>query len=252
MRFINKVVIVTGAARGIGKAIAIGFGKEGAKVTIADILDEKGLDTALEINNSGGIALFKKTDVSNKKEVQSLIDNTNKTFGPIDILINVAGICPFKDFLDIPENMWDHVMEVNLKGVFLCSQAAAKNMIDNHIKGRIVSIGSISSIVGGSEQAHYCSTKAGINLLTASMAIALGPHGITCNVVMPGPIETDINKEDLANEEKRQYFINRTPLRRIGEPEDIVGPVMFFASDSARWCTGSTLVADGGILVNFQ
>ena len=252
MRFINKVVIVTGAARGIGKAIAIGFGKEGAKVTIADILDEKGLDTALEINNSGGIALFKKTDVSNKKEVQSLIDNTNKTFGPIDILINVAGICPFKDFLDIPENMWDHVMEVNLKGVFLCSQAAAKNMIDNHIKGRIVSIGSISSIVGGSEQAHYCSTKAGINLLTASMAIALGPHGITCNVVMPGPIETDINKEDLANEEKRQYFINRTPLRRIGEPEDIVGPVMFFASDSARWCTGSTLVADVGILVNFQ
>lgn len=252
MRFINKVVIVTGAARGIGKAIAIGFGKEGAKVTIADILEEKGLDTALEINNSGGTALFKKTDVSNKKEVQSLINTTYKTFGPIDILINVAGICPFKDFLDIPENMWDHVMEVNLKGVFLCSQAAAKNMIDNHIKGKIVSIGSISSIVGGSEQAHYCSTKAGINLLTASMAIALGPYGITCNVVMPGPIETDINKEDLANEEKRQYFINRTPLRRIGEPEDIVGPVMFFASDSARWCTGSTLVADGGILVNFQ
>lgn len=252
MRFNNKVVIVTGAARGIGKAIAIGFGKEGAKVTATDILEEKGLDTALEINNSGGTAIFKKTDVSNKKEVQSLIDHTFKTFGPIDILINVAGICPFKDFLDIPEDMWDHVMEVNLKGVFLCSQAAAKNMIDNHIKGKIVSIGSISSIVGGSEQAHYCSTKAGINLLTASMAIALGPNGITCNVVMPGPIETDINKEDLANEEKRQYFINRTPLRRIGKPEDVVGPVMFFASNGARWCTGSTLVVDGGILVNFQ
>ena len=252
MRFKNKTVIVTGAARGIGKAIAIGFGNEGAKVTIADIMEEEGLSTTLEINNSGGIALFKKTNVSNKKEVQSLINHTNKTFGPLDFLINVAGICPFKNFLDIPEDMWDHVMEVNLKSVFLCSQAAAQNMIDNHISGRIVSIGSISSIVGGSQQAHYCSTKAGINLLTASMAIALGPYGITCNVVMPGPIETDINKEDLANEEKRQYFINRTPLRRIGKPEDIVGPVMFFASDGARWCTGSTLVADGGILVNFQ
>jgi L-rhamnose 1-dehydrogenase len=252
MRFKNKVVIVTGAARGIGKAIAIGFGNEGAKVTSADILEEKGMNTALEINNSGGTALFKKTDVSNKKEVQSLINDTYKTFGPIDLLVNVAGICPFKKFLDIPEDMWDHVMEVNLKSVFLCSQAAAQNMIDNNIKGRIVSIGSISSIVGGSEQAHYCSTKAGINLLNASMAIALGPYGITCNVVMPGPVETDVNKEDLADEEKRQYFINRTPLRRIGQPEDIVGPVMFFASDDAHWCTGSTLVADGGILVNFQ
>ena len=252
MRFKNKTVIVTGAARGIGKAIAIGFGNEGAKVTIADIMEEEGLSTTLEINNSGGIALFKKTNVSNKKEVQSLINHTNKTFGPIDLLINVAGICPFKNFLDIPEDMWDHVMEVNLKSVFLCSQAAAQNMIDNHISGRIVSIGSISSIVGGSQQAHYCSTKAGINLLTASMAIALGPYGITCNVVMPGPVETDVNKEDLANEEKRQYFINRTPLRRIGQPEDIVGPVMFFASDDAKWCTGSTLVVDGGILVNFQ
>jgi len=252
MRFKDKVVLVTGGARGIGKAIAEGFASEGAKISIADILEDKGEEAVRSIANNGGMALFQKVDVSRKKDVQAWIDHTNQTFGPIDILVNVAGICPFKDFLDIPEEMWERVIDVNLKGVFLCSQLAAANMIENKIKGKIINIGSISSIVGGSQQAHYCSTKAGINMLTASMAIALGPEGINCNVVMPGPVETEINKEDLANKKKRQYFINRTPLRRIGQPEDLVGPVMFFASDNANWCTGATLVVDGGILVNFQ
>ena len=252
MRFKDKVVIVTGAARGIGRAIAEGFGKEGAKVIVADVLMAEGENTADTIKKLCSESVFIKTDVSSKADVDHLIDLTVKQFGVIDVLVNVAGICPFKDFLEIPEEMWDHVLDVNLKGVFLCSQAAAKVMVDKGIHGRIVSIGSISSIVGGAQQAHYCSTKAGINLLNASMAIALGPYGITCNVVMPGPVETDINKEDLADVKKREYFINRTPLRRIGQPQDIVGPVMFFASDDAVWCTGSTLVADGGIVVNFQ
>jgi L-rhamnose 1-dehydrogenase len=125
-------------------------------------------------------------------------------------------------------------------------------MVEQGTAGRIINISSISSIVGGAQQAHYCATKAGINLLTASMAIALGRHGIRCNAVLPGPIETDINREDLADEEKRDTFVKRTPLRRIGQPEDVVGPVLFFASEDAAWCTGSTLVVDGGILVNFQ
>jgi L-rhamnose 1-dehydrogenase len=252
MRFKDKVVIVTGAARGIGQAIAAGFGKEGAAIVIADILVAEGENTADSIKQQGSESVFIKTDVSSKADVDHLIDLTVQKFGVIDVLINVAGICPFKDFLEIPEAMWDRVLDVNLKGFFLCSQAVAKVMVDKGIHGRIVSISSISSIVGGAQQAHYCSTKAGINLLNASMAIALGPHGITCNVVMPGPVETDINKSDLADAKKREYFINRTPLRRIGQPQDIIGPVMFFASDDAAWCTGSTLVADGGILVNFQ
>ena len=252
MRFKEKVVIVTGSARGIGNAIARGFANEGAHVVIADILEDIGLDVENSIKQQGGEGLFIKTDVSSKSDVDQLVASTIDSFNRIDILVNVAGVCPFKDFLEIPEEMWDRVMNINLKGVFLCSQAVAKVMIDKDIKGRIISIGSISSIVGGAQQAHYCSTKAGINLLNASMAIALGPYGITCNVVMPGPVETEINKDDLADQKKRLYFINRTPLRRIGQPEDIVGPVKFFASEDANWCTGTTLIADGGILINFQ
>lgn len=252
MRFVEKNVIITGAARGIGNAIAKGFADEGAHVIIADIQEEIGKGAEKIIRQSGAECIFIKTDVSKREDVNKLMDRTVKEFGSIHILVNVAGICPFKDFLDISEEMWDQVLDINLKGVFLCSQAAAKVMVEKQIRGKIISIGSISSIVGGAQQAHYCATKAGINLLNASMAIALGPHGINCNVVMPGPVETDINKKDLADQAKREYFINRTPLRRIGQPEDIVGPVLFFASEDAQWCTGSTLIADGGILVNFQ
>ena len=252
MRFKGKVVIVTGGARGIGFAIASSFSREGAIVVIADILEEHGKEACNQIIRKGGKGRFILTDVSQKTAVDQLVEETVETYGGVNILVNVAGICPFKDFLEIPEEMWDRVMDINLKGVFLCSQAVAKIMIEKGIQGKIINIGSISSIVGGEQQAHYCSTKAGINLLNASMAIALGPYGINCNVVMPGPVETDINKQDLADEKKRDYFINRTPLRRIGTPEDIVGPVMFFASPDADWCTGSTLVVDGGIVINFQ
>lgn len=252
MRFQEKVVIVTGAARGIGRAIALGFAREGAKVVISDILVEEGKEVVGEITINGGQGIYIQTDVSQPAEVDALSVQTVKMFGAIDILVNVAGICPFVDFLDMPVDTWDKVIDTNLRGYFLTSQAVARVMVEKGIKGRIVNIGSISSIVGGSQQAHYCSSKAGINLLTASMAISLGPYGITCNAVLPGPVETDINRSDLANKEKRAYFIQRTPLRRIGQPEDIVGPVLFFASDEAAWCTGSTLVADGGILVNFQ
>ncbi len=152
----------------------------------------------------------------------------------------------------MPEEVWDRALDTTLKGAFLCSQAVANSMIEKGIRGRIINIGSISSIVGGAQQAHYCSSKAGINLLTASMAISLGQYGITCNAILPGPIETDINRDDLASPEKREYFIHRTPLGRIGQPEDVAGPVIFFATDDSAWCTGSTLVCDGGILVNFQ
>ena len=252
MRFKDKVVIITGAARGIGRAIALGFAQEGALLAIADIRSQQAEETVRLARQRGGSAFFTQTDVSKAEHVSNLMETTLAKYGTIDVLVNDAGICPFRDFLDMPIETWDQVQDVNLRGVFLCSQAAARVMVERKIPGRIINISSISAYVGGAQQAHYCASKAGINMLTASMAISLGQHGITCNAVLPGPIETDVNKEDLADPEKREYFIRRTPLGRIGEPEDVVGPVLFFASEDAAWCTGSTLVVDGGILVNFQ
>jgi L-rhamnose 1-dehydrogenase len=251
MRFKDKVIIVTGSARGIGQAIAVGFGKEGARVVIADIRKEQGEATAQMVTEAGGKGLFVHTDVSSKADVQAMVQKTLETFGAIDVLVNNAGICPFHDFLTMPEELWERVLDVNLKGNFLCSQAVAQAMVARGIRGRIISIGSISSMVGGAQQAHYCASKAGINLLIASMAISLGQYGITCNAVLPGPIATDINRDDLTPE-KRDYFRQRTPIKGIGDPEDVVGPVLFFASDEAAYCSGARLVVDGGIVVNFQ
>jgi len=251
MRFKDKVVIVTGSARGIGQAIALGFGKEGARVVIADILERQGMETARLVTEAGGEGLYIYVDVSKKADVEKMVQTTLARFGSIDVLVNNAGICPFHDFLSMPEELWDRVLEVNLKGNFLCSQAVANVMVARGIHGRIISVGSISSMVGGAQQAHYCASKAGINLLIASMAISLGQYGITCNAILPGPIATDINREDLTPE-KREYFRQRTPIKGVGDPEDLVGPVLFFASDDAAYCSGARLVVDGGIVVNFQ
>jgi L-rhamnose 1-dehydrogenase len=248
----DKVAIVTGAARGIGRAIALRFGQEGARVAIVDLREEEGRETVRLIEGDGGQAVFVRTNVSDQRQVQAMVGGVVKRWGTIHILVNNAGICPFEGFLEMSEGLWDQVLDVNLKGYFLCSQAVAKVMVEQKVKGRIIAVSSISSEFGGSSQAHYCASKAGINLLVKSMAISLGPHGITCNAVLPGTIETDINREALADPEVRDYWSQRAPLGRLGLPEDIAGPVLFFAGDDSAWCTGSMLVVDGGTSINLQ
>jgi L-rhamnose 1-dehydrogenase len=252
MRLQGKVAIITGAARGIGRAIAVRFGQEGARVAVVDQRPAEGRETVRLIEEAGGQALFVSTDVSEQEQVHDMVAAVLRRWGTIDILVNDAGICPFADFLDLPEALWDQVLDVNLKGYFLVSQTVARVMVEQGVKGRIIAVSSISAEFGGSQQAHYCAAKAGINLLVKSMAIALGRHGITCNAVLPGTVETDINRAALADPATRAYWSGRTPLGRLGRPADIAGPVLFFATDDAAWCTGAMLVVDGGVSVNLQ
>lgn len=258
----GKVALVTGASRGIGRAVALGLARAGASVAVnyhepADA--EYGRDNAEDagtvveqITATGRNAVAVPADVSAKDQVVRMTDQVVTALGGLDVLVNNAGICPFHDFLDMPEELWDRVQSVDLKGTFLCSQAAAKIMVRQARGGRIISMSSISALVGGSQQVHYTPAKAGIHSLMQSLAIALGPHGITCNSVMPGAIATDINAADLANETKRTAFQQRIPLGRIGTPEDVADPVVFLASDAARYITGASLLIDGGMFVNLQ
>ncbi|MCS7260277.1 MAG: SDR family oxidoreductase [Anaerolineae bacterium] len=252
MRLKDKVAIVTGGSRGIGRAIALRLGQEGAKVAVVHLRGPEGEEVAQQIRQNGSAAIAIHCDVSDSQQVQAMVARVVQEWGTIDILVNNAAICPFKPFMEISEALWDQVLDTNLKGYFLCSQAVARVMIEQGVRGRIIAVSSISSEFGGSQQAHYCASKAGINLLIKSMAIALGPYGITCNAVLPGTVETDINRAQLADPEVRAYWSRRAPLGRIGKPEDIAGPVVFFASDDAAWCTGAMLVVDGGVSVNLQ
>jgi L-rhamnose 1-dehydrogenase len=252
VRLKDKIAIVTGATRGIGRAVAVRFAREGACVAVVGRDEAQGQETVHLVEAAGGQGLFLAADVSNGAQVQAMVQAVLQRWGRIDILVNNAAICPFMGFLEMSEALWEQVLDVNLKGYFLCSQAVARVMVEQGIKGRIIAVSSISSEFGGSAQAHYCASKAGINLLIKSMAISLGPYGITCNAVLPGTVETDINREALADPAVRDYWINRGPLGGLGQPEDVAGPVLFFASDDSAWCTGSLLVVDGGTSVNLQ
>lgn len=261
-RLAGKVAIVTGASRGIGRGVAIGLAREGADVAVNyhepavpefehdNAADAREVVDQVEQHGGRGIAIV--ADVSDKAAVTAMMARVVGAFGKLDILVNNAGICPFHDFLDMPEELWDRVQSVNLKGTFLCSQAAANLMVEQGQGGRIISMSSISALVGGGTQVHYTPTKAGIHSLMQSMAISLGPHQITCNSVLPGAILTDINREDLTDEQKFAYFRARIPLGRTGEPDDLAGPVAFLASDDARYVTGASLLVDGGMFVNLQ
>lgn len=244
----GRTALVTGAGRGLGRAISRRLARLGAEVILADIDQAALTESAHLISEEGGRPSTRIFDVSNAEEVRAVFAGLPQ----LHILVNNAGICPFAEFLDITEELWDRVLDTNLKGYFLCSQAVARVMIEKGVKGRIIAVSSISSEFGGRQQAHYCASKAGINLLIKSMAIALGPYGITCNAVLPGTVETDINRHVLAQPEVRAYWEKRAPLGGIGRPEDIAGPVLFFASDDASWCTGSMLVVDGGTSVFLQ
>lgn len=252
----NKTIIITGASHGIGRATARECTRQGGRVVIGHIGSKQSYEAAHslieQIKGFGGQAVELGSDVENPDTGDKLVAAAVKAFGSVDVFVNNAGICPFHSFLDMPREIYLKTVNTNLNGAYFAVQAAANQMKNQGRGGAIIAVSSISALVGGAMQTHYTPTKAGLHSLMQSCAISLGPYGIRCNSVLPGTIATDINKEDLADENKRAYLISRTPLGRLGEPDDLAGPIVFLASDMARYVTGASLLVDGGLFVNLQ
>lgn len=249
----DKVVLITGASRGIGRATAVEAARQGANVALNTFNDDAAAAGVVrEIEALGRKAIVVDGDVALPDSATAFVAAAVGAFGRVDVFVSNAGICPFHAFLDMPVETLRRTMEVNLHGAYFMTQAAANQMVKQGQGGSIVAISSISALVGGAMQTHYTPTKAGVHSLMQSCAVALGPYGIRCNSVLPGTVATDINKDDLADPEKRKYMEGRIPLGRLGRPEDIASVVAFLASDMAGYMSGAALLVDGGAFANFQ
>ena len=237
----NKVAIVTGAARGIGQSIAVELARAGANIIVTDIIP--GQSTVNQIKNLKRKAIYVKTDISNKKDVENLIKEAIKNFKKIDILVNNAGIFVTGATGKLSEEDWDKTIDINLKGTFLCSQAVLKYMKKG---ASIINISSVAGISGYSQAAAYCSSKGGIRLLTKSLAAEFGALGIRVNSIHPGVIETAMTKDLLKDKKIKQGMLAKIPLGRTGKPIDIADAAVFLASDNSSYITGAEIVIDGG------
>ncbi|MBB6671230.1 SDR family NAD(P)-dependent oxidoreductase [Cohnella nanjingensis] len=244
-RLANKVAIITGAAGGMGKADAILFAKEGAKVAITDIQEDKIQAVVAEIRESGGEAIGFAHNVASEEDWARVVSETLSQFGKIDILVNNAGISSTVPFMDTTVDLWNKIMSVNLTSIFLGQKAVLPHMIENG-GGSIVNISSIAGLTGGSGAGAYTASKGAVRMLTKATAIDYAKHNIRANSVHPGYIETPMTADLMANDQMRQWFLSQTPLPRLGKAEDIAKGVLFLASDESSYITGVELPIDGG------
>ena len=249
MRLSGKTAIVTGARRGMGRAISLALAREGADVVVSDISQEDCQRVVDEIERLGRKGLAVRCDVSSGSDVEAMVRKTVAEFGGVDILVNNAGIISYKPFLELTEEDWDKTLNVNLKGQFLCARAAAKEMVKNK-RGRIINIASISS--GGCGIAfpliaHYTASKGGVVALTEALALELTSQGINVNAICPGAIDTEMAKGAKESGQLEQVLA-RVPKGRLGKPEEIANLVVFLASEESEYISGDAIVIDGGWL----
>lgn len=246
MKLENKVAVVTGAGRGIGLHIATHLAKEGASVVFNDIVRrEAATDSVKAINQEGGKAIFHQADISRNSEVKGLLEQTVQQFDRIDILVNNAAIDPGVPFLNMDEDLWQRIIDTNLKGTFFCTQSAAQRMRELG-GGRIVNISSVHSKASMPGFSAYAASKGAVNALTCQLALELAKYKITVNAIAPGAIEVERFKQDPAYDSAA--LGSEIPLGRVGFPNDISNAVVFLASDDAEWLTGQVISIDGGTL----
>ncbi len=249
MQLADRVAIVTGAASGINRAIAVRFAEEGAAVVIADVDLAGAQDTESRVRGAGGRALVAQTDVRRREEIDATVAAAIKHFGRIDILVNGAGIETLIPFLDLQESEWNRVLAVNLTGPFLCGQAVAREMVRAARGGKIINIASINSVIALHNQAHYVSSKGGLLMLTKAMALELAQHDINVNAIGPGVVETPLTARSLGDPDRREFLRSRIPLKRFGQPLDVANAAVFLASEASAYVTGTILFVDGGWLI---
>lgn len=244
----GKVVVITGASSGIGRAIAIEMGRHGANVVVNYIGEPGAADEVVHsIENDHGTAIAIEADVSKSDQVQHMIAQTVSQMGRVDVLVNNAGVEKESPFLEKPENEFDFVIGVNLKGPFLCTQAAARDMAKRK-KGTIINISSVHEDLPFPGYSAYCAAKGGLRMLCRDLALELAPYGINVINVAPGAINTPINERTLSDPEKKLALKRELPLGRVGEPQEVGKLVCYLASDDASYITGTTVVIDGGLM----
>ena len=249
MKLENKVALVTGAATGIGQAIAVGMAREGASVVVDYVGNPDAANaTVQQIESAGGKALAVAADVSQPDQVANLIQQAVQKFGRLNIAVNNAGIEYKHPFIEFPLDQWNKIIAVNLTGPFLCAQAAAKQMISQGGTGRIINISSVHQDLPMPTNAPYCASKGGLRMLMRTIAVELAPHGITVNNIGPGAIFTPIDADIEANPEMEKALMAEIPVGRWGKPEEVANLAIFLASDDAAYITGSTYYIDGGML----